>query len=324
MWEIREAAGMARDVFISYRSEDKEAANRICAALERENVSCWIAPRDIGIGREWATAIVEGLQRSKSFVLVLSSNSKNARQISREAELADRQGLPIVTFRIEDVQPPPELLYFLGNIQWLDAFDDQFDSAIARLRDVVRQSASYPAEKSGMHAAVRPETAPPVRTDEPAPQANPVPRPVIPARPETKENNSARWIAIAAGAIVVLGLGGWLLTRHPHPKPEPRTVAEKFIRERDSGNFDAAWSATAPGFNDGVREQVWVANVQNHMRRNGKVQRLTGGCQPAGSDYTCQFTASYENGRSSGDTVTLKAKDDGSWGVWRSDVQAKQ
>ncbi len=158
---------MARDVFISYRTEDKEAANRICAALERENVSCWIAPRDIPIGREWPTAIVEGLQSAKSFVLVLSSNSKNEHQISREAELADRQGLPIITLRIEDVQPPPGLLYFLGNIQWLDAFGGQFDSAVARLTEIVRQSAMDPAEKIGVHAPAATDVAPHPPTDPP-------------------------------------------------------------------------------------------------------------------------------------------------------------
>ncbi len=130
---------MARDVFISHKNEDRVAAESICAALEREDISCWMAPRDVTAGQEWAAAIVEALQGSKTFVLLLSSNSKNARQIAREAELADRQKLPMITFRLENVEPPPELLYFVGNIQWLDGFGGHFDPAVKKLVEFVRR-----------------------------------------------------------------------------------------------------------------------------------------------------------------------------------------
>ena len=129
----------ARDVFIGHKNEDRQAAESICAALENENISCWIAPRDITAGQEWAAAIVEALRSSKTFVLLLSSNSKNARQIAREAELADRQRLPMITFRLEDVEPPSELLYFVGNIQWLDGFGGHFNSAVKKLAEFVVQ-----------------------------------------------------------------------------------------------------------------------------------------------------------------------------------------
>ncbi|MBV9404748.1 MAG: TIR domain-containing protein, partial [Acidobacteriaceae bacterium] len=315
---------MARDVFISYKTEDKEVATRLCAALERENISCWIAPRDIGIGREWAAAIVDGLQRSKSFVLVLSSNSKNARQISREAEIADRAGLPIITFRIEDVQPPAELLYFLGNIQWLDAFGGQFDSALARLVNVVRESASYPAEKTEVRNAPAKPIAPKTQTDEPTtepspapppdstPHFSPVPPPVVSFERPTERSNSVRWVAIGAVGVIVLIIAVWLLTRHPHPRPSPLTVAERFIRERTSGYFQTAWAETVPGFNDGVTQEDWMATTENDVRRNGKAKRVSGDCQPDGSDYNCRFTVSFENGHSSDYTIKLKTRDDGS------------
>lgn len=138
---------MSRDVFISYRSEDRAAAEGICAGLERENISCWIAPRDIPPGKEWPTAISEGIQSARVFVIVLSSNSRNAKQIAREAELADRQGLNFIAFRVENVEPPPALSYFLENLQWLDGFGDQFDSAVARLVDQVRELKKGPWDK---------------------------------------------------------------------------------------------------------------------------------------------------------------------------------
>jgi hypothetical protein len=138
-----------RDVFISYKNEDRQGAESICTALESESISCWMAPRDIAAGQEWAVAIVEALHSSKAFVVVLSSNSRNARQIAREAELADRQRLPMIAFRLEDVEPPPELLYFVGNVQWLDGFGGQFDSAVKKLAEFIRR---HGGDKKSQHA----------------------------------------------------------------------------------------------------------------------------------------------------------------------------
>jgi hypothetical protein len=36
-----------RAVFISYASPDSVVADAVCLALEREGVTCWIAPRDV-------------------------------------------------------------------------------------------------------------------------------------------------------------------------------------------------------------------------------------------------------------------------------------
>ena len=320
---------MARDVFISYRSEDKATASRICAALERENISCWMAPRDIRAGEEWATAIVGGLERSKAFVLILSSNSKNAKQISREAELADQNGLPIITFRIEDVQPPPGLLYFLGNIQWLDAFGDQFDAAVGHLVEVVRQSASYPAEKTRVSAAAPAREILPITAE---PEFAPVPPPIAEssggaAEGDRRRNGTGRWIAIAVAVVVVLGVVGWLLARHAKPKPAPdaaKAVARRFINERDSGDYEAAWAETAPGFNNGVSKENWIANAQHIERAGGKVQRLRLEECKAGHDsgtYACLYTLFYASGGSGLETITVKPKDDGSWAVWRSGIR---
>jgi tetratricopeptide (TPR) repeat protein len=136
---------MGRDVFISYRHEDQTVADRVCEALERHHVDCWIAPRDMPPGEDWPTGIVEGVQQCHTFVLVLSENCQNSRHIARELELADSHALRIVALRIQDVQPPPQLLFFLGNVQWLDAFGDRFDASMGRLAEAMTRSDSYPA-----------------------------------------------------------------------------------------------------------------------------------------------------------------------------------
>jgi TIR domain len=49
---------MAHDVFISYSTQDKPAADALCAILEKNGVRCWIAPRDIMPGSDWGGSIV--------------------------------------------------------------------------------------------------------------------------------------------------------------------------------------------------------------------------------------------------------------------------
>jgi hypothetical protein len=43
--------GYEYDIFISYSSIDKAAADTVCSVLEKNGISCWIAPRDITPGR---------------------------------------------------------------------------------------------------------------------------------------------------------------------------------------------------------------------------------------------------------------------------------
>lgn len=45
------------DVFISYSSVNKDAANAICHVLEENGVRCWIAPRDILQGFDYGDVI---------------------------------------------------------------------------------------------------------------------------------------------------------------------------------------------------------------------------------------------------------------------------
>ncbi|HEY1946975.1 MAG TPA: toll/interleukin-1 receptor domain-containing protein [Bryobacteraceae bacterium] len=138
-------------LFISYCSEDSAQANRVCEALERGGVTCWIAPRNIPPGQPWPAAIAEAIRGSSGFVLLLSTHTERSRQISREVELADRAALPILTFRLEEVAPPRALEYFLTNLQWIDGFGARFDAGLLSLAAVlggkpVKQAHSFERE----------------------------------------------------------------------------------------------------------------------------------------------------------------------------------
>jgi hypothetical protein len=112
---------MAHDVFISYSTEDKLAADAVCSILENSGVRCWMAPRDIMPGSDWGGSIVNGIRTSRVLLLIFSSNANQSKQIKREVEVAADGGVTIVPLRIENILPSDSFKYFLGNIHWIDA-----------------------------------------------------------------------------------------------------------------------------------------------------------------------------------------------------------
>ena len=63
------------DVFVSHRSKDKEIADRVVKYFEDKGLSCWMAPRDIVPGSDWAAAINTAITASKVFVIIYTAIS---------------------------------------------------------------------------------------------------------------------------------------------------------------------------------------------------------------------------------------------------------
>jgi TolB-like protein len=129
---------MTHDVFISYSSLDKTAADTVCSILEQNSISCWIAPRDITPGLDFAEAIIDGIKSSKLFILVYSSNSNNSKQVIREVDRAIHTGLPVINLRLEDVPLSKQLEYYLSSVHWLDAVTPPLEKHILTLSGVVK------------------------------------------------------------------------------------------------------------------------------------------------------------------------------------------
>jgi adenylate cyclase len=129
---------MTHDVFISYSSLDKTAANTVCSVLEQKGISCWIAPRDITPGLDFSEAIIDGIKSSKLFILVYSSNSSNSKQVIREVDRAVHTGLLVINLRLEDVPLSKQLEYYLSSVHWLDAISPPLEEHINKLSGVVK------------------------------------------------------------------------------------------------------------------------------------------------------------------------------------------
>ena len=93
---------MAHDVFISYSTKDKNAADAVCGVLESKKVRCWIAPRDVKPGVKWANALIEAIDQCTVFCLVISANS-NQYEIER-AKYGEVGIPPRLEHAIDDVK----------------------------------------------------------------------------------------------------------------------------------------------------------------------------------------------------------------------------
>jgi hypothetical protein len=130
---------MAHDVFISHSSANKKAADAICHALEGNGVKCWIAPRDVTPGLEYAEEIMNGIENCKILLLVFSKEANASAPVAKEVENAFRYGKTVIPFRIEDVAMRKSLEYYLSNLHWLDAFPDdkEFDYLVKAVKNAL-------------------------------------------------------------------------------------------------------------------------------------------------------------------------------------------
>ena len=190
---------MSHDVFICHSSKDRTLANAICAKLEANRIRCWIAPRDVVPGLEYAQSIVEAIGATRLTVLVFSQNANQSPHVHRELERTASHGIPILPFRVEDVVPAPSVEYFISDAHWLDALTPPMEEHLDYLVGTVRLILDREAAKTGgqpMAAATDTVAAPPA--------------------PATGPRRSVRYAVLAALALVVvavLGVVGVVLLR---------------------------------------------------------------------------------------------------------------
>ncbi len=126
-------------VFISYASPDASIGEAVCGALERADLTCWIAPRDVAPGEFYADAIVHAIDATKVMVLVLSHNAAASPHVVREIERATSKRHPVVSFRIDMASMPAALEYFLNASQWLDTSASGVTATVPKLIDAVKR-----------------------------------------------------------------------------------------------------------------------------------------------------------------------------------------
>ena len=179
---------MSHDVFVCHPTENKSVADAMVARLEAGGIRCWVAPRDIVPGSDFVVSIVEAISASKLLVVVFGAAANTSPHVMREVKQAVESGIPVVPFRVEEVEPSPRLGYLIGPSHWLDATTPPLEEHLDRLRTVVQGFLDSPVEAA--------EGPPAVVSGRPSP-------PLVKRR-----RLSWPWVA---GTLVAVALGLWVV-----------------------------------------------------------------------------------------------------------------
>jgi beta-lactam-binding protein with PASTA domain len=250
---------VAHDVLISYSTLDKLQADAICNRLESQGIRCWIAPRDVPAGSEYAESIVQAIEAAQVMVLIYSAHAEGSKQVRREVERAVHHGITIMPVRIEAAEMSPAFEYYVASLHWLDAInpplEQHIDKLATDLRAVLDKRAQGGASGSG---GPRSRPIPLVARDDndagrhgrdqgdrpddrsaashgsalPSPQATPSRSATpLPASPPATGNStgggSRTGILVGAGvaAALLLGVVGYNIGKaEPDPTPTPTPV----------------------------------------------------------------------------------------------------
>jgi oligopeptide transport system substrate-binding protein len=124
---------MSYDIFVSYSSKDKIVADAVVAALEKKNLRCWYAPRDIQPGTDWGESITHAINDSALMLLIFSKNSNQSKRVLDEIYYAVSEEKTILPFRIENLDPSGAMRLHLLSRHWLDAYDPSWEAHINKL-----------------------------------------------------------------------------------------------------------------------------------------------------------------------------------------------
>lgn len=112
-------------IFISHSSKDAAFADEVCRILEGAGHTCFIAPRDIAPGKEYAEEIMNGIAEAEVMLLLLSREANQSQHVFREVERAVSGGIPILVYKMAEFELKKSLSYFLMVNQWIDGTKDR-------------------------------------------------------------------------------------------------------------------------------------------------------------------------------------------------------
>jgi len=235
---------MTRDVFISHAGDDASVAVEVCALLEKRGLKCWMAPRDVDAGSVWDEAILDAIETSRVFLLILSKSANDSQYVKNEVNRAFSQRKPIVTFRLEDVIPGRSLELYLARHHWTDAFPPPLAARVERLATSIAALLDSSATPSATPAATA-VVAPPVRPTLGA-------RLLSPFFAITKgiRELGTRALILALGTLLlgaaIAGFAAWNLKPTPS-KPVIRTVIDLPPGDRLVGSRQTALALSSDG-----------------------------------------------------------------------------
>lgn len=159
-----------KEVFISYSTIDSASAETVRNVLEKNGLSCWMAPRDIPGGSNYTKEIPIAIRNCKVFVLILSENAQSSHWVLKELDSAVNCGKVILPFMLEDCILNDEFNFLLTGAQRYSAYQkkaEAMETLIGRIRGILDVPAA-PNTPSPENAG---DESPVPKAKKPAPKA---------------------------------------------------------------------------------------------------------------------------------------------------------
>jgi len=124
-------------VFLCHASGDAAFAQRLCSYLEAKELRCWIAPRDITLGKGYVEECIGGVASSDALVLLLSADAVASIQVLTEVEQAVKHYIPIHPVLIGRPKVRSELDFYISRLHWMDSNHVPLDQLATHLANVL-------------------------------------------------------------------------------------------------------------------------------------------------------------------------------------------
>lgn len=127
-------------VFISYSSQEIDIAEQTRLVLEKNGISCWMAPQSIPAGSDYGLEIPKALAKCKALVLLLSKASQESNWVPKEVGIAISKGKIVIPFQIDNSMLTDSFDFMLTNNQRIEAFNrmsEAYRELVKRLLDIM-------------------------------------------------------------------------------------------------------------------------------------------------------------------------------------------
>lgn len=112
------------EVFISKSTKDDIIAEAVCNVLEQNDIKCWMSPRNILGGMDYAEEISKGIKECKILLVIVSKNSNESKHVLNEINLAVEFNKIILPFKIDETEINESFKYYLDRTQAIHAFPE--------------------------------------------------------------------------------------------------------------------------------------------------------------------------------------------------------
>ena len=204
---------MKPDVFISYSRENQKEVIKLVEYLREQGLGVWMDETDIHGATLWTKEIVEAIRACSLFILAISSHSTGSKNVVKELALASEREKIILPIYLEQCDIPETMEYQLAGIQNIALYTLDKAKAYEFVHQTIRRLGVGQAQQDDQTLG-QAEATPSAGHGTGVGHMSP---------PKAKVNN-AKWIAIAAG-VVVLAVAGVFLTKGSGGAPAPKAPA---------------------------------------------------------------------------------------------------